>query len=37
MNWFRRVIQKARQEAQLEKELEDHVARQAADYVRSGI
>ena len=37
MNWLRRVIQKARQEAQLQKELQEHLDRQATDYVRSGL
>ncbi len=37
MNWFRRVVQKKRQEAQLQKELQEHLDRQAADYVRSGL
>ncbi len=37
MNWFRRVLQKKRQEAQLQKELQEHLERQAADYMRSGM
>jgi predicted permease len=37
MNWFRRVLQKSRQEAQLQKELQEHLERQTADYMCSGM
>lgn len=37
MNWFRRVFQKKRQEAQLQKELQEHLERQVADYMRFGL
>lgn len=37
MNWFRRVIQKSRQEGQLQKELQEHLDRQTTDYMRSGL
>jgi predicted permease len=37
MNWLRRVIQKNRQEAQLQRELQEHLERQAADYMRLGL
>ena len=37
MNWFRRVMEKSRQERQLQKELQEHLERQAADYMRSGL
>lgn len=37
MNWFSRLLQQSRQEVQLQKELQEHLERQAADYVRSGM
>jgi predicted permease len=37
MNWLGRLVQKSRLESQLQKELQDHLERQAADYMRSGM
>ncbi len=37
MNWFRRLILKKRLKAQLQRELQDHLERQIADYVHSGM
>ena len=33
MNWFRRLTRKRQLEAELEKELQDHIARQQAAYM----
>ena len=37
MNWFRRLVFKKRLEVQLEKELREHLERQAGDYMRTGL
>jgi predicted permease len=37
MNWLRRLVEKKRLEMQLQTELQDHLERQAADYLRDGL
>ncbi len=37
MNWFRRLVFKKRLETQLQRELQEHIERQLADYVRAGL
>ena len=37
MNWFQRIIRKQQMEADLDKEMRDHIERQVSDYKRSGL
>src|SRR5262245_49110103 len=37
MTWWRRLLNRDRLDAELDRELTDHIERQVADYVRDGI